>query len=127
MAGYRHLFMQLMHRVASQLPTRLLMRCSQQSTFLPFYHAIADEPLPHIRQLYTLKSSRQFIADYNLAPNSFSSGKVLASNYVPGIRKMYERTGAFIQPHCRQTGVRLYLRADFASLLPPKGKRWVQL
>lgn len=53
-------------------------------------------------------------------------GKVLASNYVPGIRKMYERTGAFTGPPYRQTGVRLYLRADFASLLPPKGKRWAQ-
>jgi GNAT superfamily N-acetyltransferase len=54
-------------------------------------------------------------------------GKVLASNYVPGIRKMYERTGAFTQPPYRQTGGRLYLRSDFASLLPPKGKRWAQL
>jgi len=51
-------------------------------------------------------------------------GKVLASNYVPGIRKMYERTGAFVSPPYRQTGVRLYLRSDFATLLPPKGKHW---
>lgn len=63
MAGYRHLFMQSMHRIASRLPTRLLMRWSQQYTFLPFYHAIADGPLPHIHHLYTLKNSRQFISD----------------------------------------------------------------
>lgn len=54
-------------------------------------------------------------------------GKVLASNYVPGIRKMYERTGAFATPPYRQTGLRLYLRSDFASLLPPKGKYWERL
>lgn len=55
------------------------------------------------------------------------AGKVLASNYVPGIRKMYERTVAFAGPPYRQTGVRLYLRSDFASLLPPKGKNWERM
>jgi peptidoglycan/xylan/chitin deacetylase (PgdA/CDA1 family) len=39
------------------------MRWSQQYTFLPFYHAIADQPLAHIRHLYPLKNSRQFVSD----------------------------------------------------------------
>ena len=34
--------------------------------------------------------------------------------------------GAFVSPPYRQTGVRLYLRSDFATLLPPKGKHWEQ-
>lgn len=37
-----------------------LIRHSGAPLLLPFYHAIADKPLPHIQKLYSLKTSNQF-------------------------------------------------------------------
>ncbi len=47
-------------------------------------------------------------------------GRVFAANYVPAIRPMYDRSGAFLPAPHVQIGLRLYLQADFATLLPPK-------
>jgi GNAT superfamily N-acetyltransferase len=45
---------------------------------------------------------------------------LLAGDYVPFTKKLYDRSGHFLaQPYLRD-GLRLYLRADLATLLPPK-------
>jgi peptidoglycan/xylan/chitin deacetylase (PgdA/CDA1 family) len=63
MAGFRHTFIHFSQRLTALLPPARLMRWTGQRLFLPFYHAIADEPLPHIRHLYPVKGSRQFAQD----------------------------------------------------------------
>jgi len=45
------------------IPLRLLMRATRQSAIMPFYHTVADEHLPHLAHLYTVRSVRQFRED----------------------------------------------------------------
>ncbi|MGB3616619.1 MAG: GNAT family N-acetyltransferase [Catalinimonas sp.] len=46
--------------------------------------------------------------------------RVWATEYVPGIRKLYDRTGAFGRTPHVETGLRLYVRSDLRRILPPK-------
>lgn len=39
------------------------MRRSGLEVIFPFYHAVSDQPLPHIKQLYSLRSINQFESD----------------------------------------------------------------
>jgi len=63
MAGFRHIVVRRLSALAQRLPASLLIRLTGRHAFLPFYHAVSDRPLPHIRHLYPLKSSRQFEED----------------------------------------------------------------
>ena len=47
----------------SAVPVNLLGRLTGQKIILPFYHAVSDYPLPHLRHLYTIRTSKQFIDD----------------------------------------------------------------
>jgi peptidoglycan/xylan/chitin deacetylase (PgdA/CDA1 family) len=42
---------------------RFLIKVSGQRLILPFYHAVTDEPMPHISNLYPVKSIDQFERD----------------------------------------------------------------
>lgn len=50
-------------QVATFLPTAWLQAITQQGTLLPFYHVISDTPLNHIRHLYAVKNSKEFVQD----------------------------------------------------------------
>lgn len=63
MAGFRHTFIRSAQQFAKLLPPDKLIRWSRQSLLLPFYHAISDAPLPHIRHLYAVKKTKQFTED----------------------------------------------------------------
>jgi peptidoglycan/xylan/chitin deacetylase (PgdA/CDA1 family) len=41
----------------------LLQKITKQKIFLPFYHTVAEEPLPHIKHLYRMKTVKEFLAD----------------------------------------------------------------
>lgn len=41
----------------------LLIRITGQRHILPFYHAISDKPLVHIRNLYPVKTEKEFVRD----------------------------------------------------------------
>jgi peptidoglycan/xylan/chitin deacetylase (PgdA/CDA1 family) len=41
----------------------LLIQLSGQKLFLPFYHTVSDRPLPHISNLYPLRTVKQFRED----------------------------------------------------------------
>ena len=50
------------------------------------------------------------------------SNNIVLSDYVPGIKIIYDRTGSFDDPPYTRKGVRLYVGSDLYHLLPPKGK-----
>jgi peptidoglycan/xylan/chitin deacetylase (PgdA/CDA1 family) len=65
----------LLHAVsrASQplLPLRNLVAWSGQRVLVPFYHAISDEPLPHLAPLYPVRSQAQFSRDLDFLLRHF--------------------------------------------------------
>lgn len=63
MAGFRNKFINSVNKGISIVPTNLLQRASNQRLILPFYHAISDEEMPHIKYLYPIKGVKAFIND----------------------------------------------------------------
>jgi GNAT superfamily N-acetyltransferase len=47
------------------------------------------------------------------------NNNILLADYVPQTRKIYDRTGVFSAPQIK-SGIRLYIRMDLYSILPPK-------
>jgi peptidoglycan/xylan/chitin deacetylase (PgdA/CDA1 family) len=45
------------------LPLQELIRLTMQKVIFPFYHLVSDEQVPHIRHLYQVRSTNEFIAD----------------------------------------------------------------
>jgi peptidoglycan/xylan/chitin deacetylase (PgdA/CDA1 family) len=128
MAGYRERFIQVASSLAAALPTSWLIRLSGQRLLLPLYHAIADEAPPHLRQLYPIKNTREFIQDLDFllkhyAPLDFPSlldlarrGQAPPQNaflltFDDGLREFHD----IIAPILRQKGVPAicFLNSDF--------------
>lgn len=63
MAGYRDRFIHLISKGAGMMPTSILQKISNQHLILPFYHAISDDEMPHINNLYKVKGVNAFIKD----------------------------------------------------------------
>jgi peptidoglycan/xylan/chitin deacetylase (PgdA/CDA1 family) len=93
--------------VFSVVPVKQLIRLTGQNIILPFYHAVSDEPLPHLRHLYSIRSVKKFSADLDFflkhyQPVSFpylnelikGSGKVdkplMALSFDDGLREVYD-------------------------------------
>jgi hypothetical protein len=89
------------------VPVKQLIRLTGQKIVLPFYHAVSDESLPHIKNLYTIRSVKKFSEDLDFflrhyQPVSFSellelskgSGKVnkpvMALSFDDGLREVHE-------------------------------------
>ena len=47
----------------SWVPVAVMARLTGQKIILPFYHAVSDEILPHLRYSYRIRTIRQFIHD----------------------------------------------------------------
>ena len=45
------------------IPQRLLIRISGQDLIFPFYHAVSDEKMPHVENVYPLRSLKRFKRD----------------------------------------------------------------
>lgn len=71
MSNIKSNFLSIVGRTVSVLPTPLLFSLSRQNSILPFYHAITDQPLPHIKNLYAVKSSKQFVSDLDFLLQHF--------------------------------------------------------
>lgn len=54
------------------LSIRTLTQITSQRIILPFYHTISDKRLPHISNLYPLKSKKQFIDDIDFLCKHFT-------------------------------------------------------
>lgn len=118
MAGFRNKFIHTVSKGASILPTSLLQKVSGQQLILPFYHAIADDPMPHIRHLYPVKGVEAFIQDLDFllkhyTPIDYDAFRVLAQtgeqpkkpsfllSFDDGLREFYD----VIVPILLQKGV----------------------
>lgn len=47
-------------------------------------------------------------------------GRLVATDYVPGTKKIYDRTGGYNEDPYILSGLRLYVRANLTRILPPK-------
>ncbi len=45
------------------IPQNLLIKLSKQNLILPFYHTVSDFNLPHIKHLYRVRTTKEFIKD----------------------------------------------------------------
>jgi len=73
MAGNRSNFIQLMGKFAGLLPTELLFSTLPSIPILPFYHVVSNNRLPHISNLYKVKSARQFTDDIDFLLKHFEA------------------------------------------------------
>jgi peptidoglycan/xylan/chitin deacetylase (PgdA/CDA1 family) len=62
-SGLRNFIKSSAAQIAGQIPFNALLKLSGRNSILPFYHAVSDEDLPHIKQLYQLRSSALFEKD----------------------------------------------------------------
>jgi peptidoglycan/xylan/chitin deacetylase (PgdA/CDA1 family) len=93
--------------VFSAVPVSLLIRITGQRIALPFYHAVNDEPLPHLKYLYSIRSIKQFSSDldfflkhyqpvsYSDLYESIKSGRkiekpFMALSFDDGLKEVYE-------------------------------------
>jgi len=91
----------------SAVPVTQLIYMTGQNIILPFYHAVSDESLPHLRHLYSIRSVKKFTEDLDFfmkhyQPVSFSdlyellkeTGKgnnpVMALSFDDGLREVYD-------------------------------------
>jgi peptidoglycan/xylan/chitin deacetylase (PgdA/CDA1 family) len=128
MAGYRERFVRAWGALASALPTSWLIRLSGQRLILPLYHLVADEAPPHLRHLYPIKNTTDFVRDLDFllkhyAPLDFPNLLDLARRGQPppqnaflltfddGLREFHD----VIAPILRQKGVPAicFLNSDF--------------
>ncbi len=62
-----------LNNVLSTFPAQLNKRTFAQRPFLPFYHSVSDKELRHIKHLYPVKNSKQFIADLDFMLQHFEA------------------------------------------------------
>ena len=114
----------------SVIPVRWLIGMTGQNIILPFYHAVSDEPLPHLRHLYSIRSVKRFSSDMDFflkhyKPVSFTdlcelirgSGKVdrpvMALSFDDGLREVYD----IIAPTLLKKGIpaTIFVNSAFAG------------
>tara|TARA_B110000003_G_scaffold167106_1_gene167114 strand:- start:38420 stop:39433 length:1014 start_codon:yes stop_codon:yes gene_type:complete len=71
MKNFRNTFISSVNLGASIIPTSLLKRVCRQSMILPFYHTISDLDVPHIKNLYQPKGTKDFIKDLDFLLKHF--------------------------------------------------------
>ena len=72
MKNLRNTFISSVSLGISIIPTSLLKRVCSQSTVLPFYHTISDQDVPHIKNLYQPKKTKDFIKDLDFLLKHFN-------------------------------------------------------
>jgi len=85
----RVLFKNILGITAFWIPVKALARLTKQNMILPFYHAVSDEDLPHLKYSYDIKTISQFMKDLDFLlksynPVDFSDLK----DYVKNVRKL---------------------------------------
>lgn len=63
MPGFREKFIQKSNKATRLAPGSAWQKLSGQKLIMPFYHTISDEPIPHIHNLYPIKSTKDFVKD----------------------------------------------------------------
>jgi peptidoglycan/xylan/chitin deacetylase (PgdA/CDA1 family) len=62
----------MLTRFASILPTTALVRWPGRPPFLPFYHIVSNDRVPHVAHLYDYRSVRAFEADLDFITKHFA-------------------------------------------------------
>ncbi|MCX6245529.1 MAG: polysaccharide deacetylase family protein [Bacteroidetes bacterium] len=55
-----------MSSISGIIPVEILKQITRQKTIFPFYHLISDEEVPHVKFLYRIRNTKEFIADLDL-------------------------------------------------------------
>jgi peptidoglycan/xylan/chitin deacetylase (PgdA/CDA1 family) len=63
MNATRSIAFKLLPQVARLFPLKLLIRITREKIIFPFYHLVSDEEIPHVKHLYQVRTSREFIHD----------------------------------------------------------------
>ena len=63
MATFKNRLADTLSDVAQLLPFSLLSKAATGKVLAPFYHAVSDIPMPHIRHLYRVKTVAEFERD----------------------------------------------------------------
>ncbi len=72
MASLRDFSIKYLHALGKVFPTQWLIKATNQKYILPFYHAVSDEPLPHIDHLYRSKNVKEFLNDLEFILRHFT-------------------------------------------------------
>lgn len=48
---------------SAAIPLSILKTISRQKLLLPFYHLVSDQEVPHVKHLYHVRNSNQFVKD----------------------------------------------------------------
>jgi len=65
------------------IPTKLLIKLSGKKIIYPFYHIISDNPPPHIKHLYPIRSVKQFEKDLDFLQKYFTASEFDSGNNKP--------------------------------------------
>jgi len=115
---------------SDHLSLNSLIRCTHQRLFLPFYHTISDEDLPHIKHLYPIRSQKQFKEDldfilkyfvpidFNELKNIIDGQKKISENcfflsFDDGLSEIYH----IVAPILKEKGIpaAIFLNTDFVD------------
>jgi peptidoglycan/xylan/chitin deacetylase (PgdA/CDA1 family) len=59
----RSIAFHLLPSIVKIIPLNLLIQITGQRIIFPFYHLVSDEEVPHVKHLYTVRTTTQFIQD----------------------------------------------------------------
>ena len=68
----RVLFKNILGITAFWIPVKALARLTKQNMILPYYHAVSDEDLPHLKYSYDIKTISQFMKDLDFLLKSYN-------------------------------------------------------
>lgn len=63
MTGFKNKIFSIINKLVDYIPPKSLQKLTGQRLILPFYHAVSNEDLPHIKHLYGVTGVDKFVAD----------------------------------------------------------------
>ena len=72
MNSYRSMAFNFLPMMTQMLPLNGLIRVTGKKIIFPFYHLISDEEVPHIKHLYKVRTSKEFIKDLDFLLNHYN-------------------------------------------------------
>jgi peptidoglycan/xylan/chitin deacetylase (PgdA/CDA1 family) len=69
--GIRLFFNEISRTVSMVLPMSKLVHISRQNRILPFYHAVSNEPLPHLKHILNIRNEAAFKGDLDFFMRHF--------------------------------------------------------
>jgi peptidoglycan/xylan/chitin deacetylase (PgdA/CDA1 family) len=103
----RSIAYRLLPSIAQRIPLGGLIRITGKNIIFPFYHLVSDEEIPHVKHLYAVRTTKEFIHDLDLflkhfkpigitdLLDSFKNGRPLPGNsfllsFDDGLREFHD-------------------------------------